>query len=89
MATEAFLLSLSNSSHNRAAACAFRLLDRERNHHGRDVGHTGPVKGANRYRLLDNGKGTRDLRNDVQVPFGWPIRDGPLGIDGASAAVPK
>ena len=88
-ATEAIPLYLTHSSQNRAAESAFSLLYREGHEHARDVRHTGPVKGANRNRLLDHGKGTRDLRNDVQVPFGRTIIDGPQGIDGTSAAVPK
>ena len=83
------LLYLTHPSPNRAAERAFSLLYREGNDHGGDVRHTGPVKGANRYRLLDNGKGTRYLRNDIQIPFGWTILDGPQGIDGTSASVPK
>jgi hypothetical protein len=80
---------LAHPSHNRAAESAFSLLYREGNDHGGDVRHTGPVKGANRNRLLDNGKGTRYLRNDIQVPFGRTIFDGPQGIDGTPASVPK
>jgi len=76
-------------SQQRAAEKAFSLLYREGNEYVRDVCHTGLVKGANGNRLLDNGKGTRDLRNDVQVPFGRSIIDGPQGIDGTPAAVPK
>jgi hypothetical protein len=85
-----FLLSSQGfSQFERAAESAFSLLYREGNEHVRGVRHTGPVKGANRNRFLNNRKGTRYLRNDVQVPFGRTIIDGPLGIDGTTAAVPK
>ena len=89
MASEAIPLSLTHSSQQRAAERAFCLLDREGDEHVGDVRHTGLVKGTNRNRLFDNGKGTRDLRNDVQVPFGRSIRDRPLGSNGTSATVAK
>ena len=82
--------SLSNTEPGFQQKVLFSLLYREGNDHVRPLlVHTGPVKGANRNRLLDNGKGTRYLRNNVQVPFGQTIIDGPQGIDGTPAAIPK
>jgi hypothetical protein len=53
--------ALTRSSQKDAAEGAFSLLYGEGNEHARDVRHTGPVKGANGNRLLDNGKGARYL----------------------------
>jgi hypothetical protein len=82
-------LYLTRSSQRWAAERAFSLLYREGDEHVRDVRHTSPVKGAYGDRLLDNGKGTRYLRNVLQGPFGRAIFNGPQGSDGAPATVIK
>jgi hypothetical protein len=89
VATRMRWAALTRSSQKDAAEGAFSLLYGEGNEHARDVRHTGPVKGANGNRLLDNGKGACYLRNGLQGTFGRTIRDGPQSIDGTPAAVAK